>query len=116
MTWVLVVLAGSLGAVLRYLVSAAVARSVWATAAVNATGTFVLAVAVGASPTGTAPAVLQIGLLGGYTTFSTWVVEAVELAAAGRRGAAVTTIAGQLLAGVVLVGAGVAAGTQLGGG
>ena len=116
MTWILVVLAGSAGAVLRYLVGVALARSVWGTAAVNATGTFVLAVAVGASAAGTAPAVLQIGLLGGYTTFSTWVVEAVELAAGGRVGAAAATIVGQLAAGIVLVGAGLAAGGQLTGG
>lgn len=73
--------AGACGAVLRHLVVAW-----WAgrrphaprdgVAVVNVTGAFALGLAVAALPDGPALAVCGTGLLGGFTTFSTWLVGA----------------------------------------
>ncbi len=40
------------------------------------------------------------GLIGGYTTFSTWMLESERLAVAGARGVAAANIVVSLLAGV----------------
>lgn len=90
-------LAGGLGAAVRFVVDGTVAarwhRSVPAgTALINVTGSLLLGLltgwvlAAGASATWTL--VLGTGFLGGYTTFSTAMVESARLARAGRLGAA----------------------------
>ncbi|MFZ0014433.1 MAG: CrcB family protein, partial [Acidimicrobiia bacterium] len=82
-------LAGSLGAILRYLLSG------WAqerfqrdfpvgTMLVNLTGSFVLGIVVGADPAETLATIALIGFLGGFTTFSSWMVETVLLGARSR--------------------------------
>ncbi|MGO1317553.1 MAG: fluoride efflux transporter FluC [Cellulomonadaceae bacterium] len=94
MIW-LVAAAGAVGSVLRFVVDGWVAERVrtripLGTVLVNVTGSFLLGVVVGLGagripePLGT---VLGVGLLGGYTTFSTASVEAVTVAAQGRGGA-----------------------------
>lgn len=94
MIW-LVAAAGAVGSVLRFVVDGLVAERVRAriplgTVLVNVTGSFLLGLLVGAG-TGRIPealgTVLGVGLLGGYTTFSTASVEAVTVAAQGRGGA-----------------------------
>ena len=82
-----VMAAGAVGAVLRHLVNAwwvhrrpALPRD--GVAVVNVIGAFLLGVAVGVLPDGPLLAVCGTGLLGGFTTFSTWLVGA---AAAGGR-------------------------------
>jgi CrcB protein len=83
MTWVIATVAGSLGAVLRYLISGAVQRRSDSalpvgTAAVNLSGALVLGLILGTgntSLTWTAGA----AVMGGFTTFSTWMVETVGL-------------------------------------
>ncbi|TWS20693.1 CrcB family protein [Tsukamurella asaccharolytica] len=85
MTTVLIVLGGGLGAVLRYVADGALRGrlSVWATAAINVSGSFVLGVLAGAVAGGglggTALAVLGTGVCGGYTTFSTATIETLTL-------------------------------------
>lgn len=85
MTTFLICLGGGLGAVLRYLVDAALrARlSVWSTGVINVTGSLVLGVlaglAAGGGIGGVALAVLGTGVCGGYTTFSTATVETLGL-------------------------------------
>lgn len=84
-----VALAGGVGAVLRFVVDAAVARrhdrSVpLGTLVVNATGSFLLGLLVALTRDHAAAdelvTVLGTGLLGGYTSFSTASVEAVTIA------------------------------------
>lgn len=78
--------AGALGAVLRFLVDAAVQRAhrlslpvgTWA---INLTGSLALGVLHGWQAPAEVVAVLGTGLCGGFTTFSTASVEAVRLAA-----------------------------------
>lgn len=87
MIWLVVSMAGGLGAVARYLVDAVVTTRVRSTLplgalVVNVTGSFVLGVLTGmALPD--APTWLRVagtGFLGGYTTFSTAMVETARLA------------------------------------
>jgi CrcB protein len=75
---------GGRGAVPRYRLSAAVASRVagdvpFGTLVVNLIGTLALGVLVGAGGSDRAELLLGIGFLGGYTTFSTWMVETEQL-------------------------------------
>ncbi len=117
-----VALAGGLGAVARLVVEGEVRRRVGdrllgGTVLVNLSGSFLLGLVTGLAAAGllAAPARLVVGagFLGGYTTFSTAAVEAVRLVLDGRRAAALVHGAGQLLAGVLLAGAGLALGLTL---
>ena len=106
-----VALAAGLGALLRYLVDRAVPRGrlPWGTLAVNTTGSLVLGVAVAASSSD----VLTVGLLGGYTTLSTYAVETVALAERRRwRGAALNVGLSAVL-GLLAAAAGLALGERL---
>ncbi|MGO1769317.1 MAG: fluoride efflux transporter FluC [Microbacterium sp.] len=71
----------------------------WAIMAVNVTGCFAMALIAGTLPTAGQGALLGtalVGLLGGYTTFSTVNADAVELWRARRRAAAIGNAAGTL--------------------
>lgn len=113
---VLVALAGGLGAVVRFLVDAAVARRAQptgfplGTVVVNVTGSLLLGLVTGwwSFHTGDPDvrAVVGTGFLGGYTTFSTACVEASRLARAGRSWAVLLHAGGTLLAGVLAAGLG----------
>ncbi|WP_309128901.1 CrcB family protein [Microbacterium sp.] len=107
---------GGLGAGVRYLVDVAVAqvagaRFPWGVMLVNLTGSFALGVIVGALPG--AAFVLGAGFLGGYTTFSTTMLDTVALWRDGERAASVANAMGMLLAGVLLAAAGLAIGAAL---
>ena len=85
---------GAVGAIARFLLDGAVsarASSVfpWGTLVVNLTGAFVLGFVTG-KLSGDAQLLVGTGLLGGYTTFSTWMFESQRLAEDGelRRGLA----------------------------
>jgi CrcB protein len=102
--WIGIGLLGGLGACARVLLGAAVdARAdhffPWGTLAVNLTGAFALGVPAGAGLGGDAYLLAATGLLGGYTTFSTWVVDARLLG--GRAGAA--NVAVSLVLGLLAV-------------
>jgi CrcB protein len=97
-TWLGVAALGGIGAIARFLLDGAVSARdgsgfPWGTLAVNATGSFVLGL-VGTS------ALLGTGLLGAYTTFSTWMLETHRLAEDGRRRAAVINVIGSLAVGL----------------
>lgn len=111
--WLLVAAAGSVGAPARYLLDTVVSDRVaamfpYGTLVVNVSGSFALGVLTGlALDHGlgtTAQLVLGTGLLGAYTTFSTFTLETVSLLQSGETQAAVRNAAGS-----VLVGAGAAA-------
>lgn len=83
-------LAGSAGAVCRYLVSGWVQRGSTSgfpvgTLAVNVLGAFGLGLVVGAGSVESMATVALAGFLGGFTTFSTWMVETVRLGLPGRQ-------------------------------
>jgi fluoride exporter len=83
--WLAVAALGGCGAVLRFLLDGAVSARVrsglpYGTLAVNLSGAFTLGVLVGSGIDRDALHVLAVGLLGSYTTFSTWMLEAERLA------------------------------------
>lgn len=115
MTWLLVAVLGGVGALTRYGVSGVVQRR-WRTTfpvgtlVVNLTGAFAAGVLFGISTGQSVPDIALfaggIGFLGGYTTFSTWMVETVLAAETGGRSGvrrAVENLAVPLVAGVVAV-------------
>ncbi|HMR49043.1 MAG TPA: CrcB family protein [Arachnia sp.] len=89
MTWVLIAVAGGVGSVLRRWVGILIEKAPrpripLATTVINVTGSFLLGLltALAADYAGLAEwkLVLGVGLLGGYTTFSTASVEVANLA------------------------------------
>ena len=122
MTWVVIGAFGALGALARYGVSGAVQR-LWRTTfpvgtlVVNLTGALgaglLLGVAVGRDIPDLVLLGAGVGFLGGYSTFSTWMVETVLAAESGgevglRRAA--ENLAIPLIAGVALAGLGLTIG------
>jgi len=99
MVWVGVALLGGAGALLRFLLDAAVSERVrrdlpLGTLAVNVSGAFALgAIGAGHLLAGTA-------LLGSYTTFSTWMFESHRLGEDGRARAMLANLAISLAAGL----------------
>ncbi len=114
-TFVLLCLAGGVGAALRYVVDALIRRRVsstfpWPTALINLPGSFVLGLLTGLVAgrfVGTELSlVLGTGFLGGYTTFSTASYETVELVRARHYGTALLYGVGVLASGIALAAAG----------
>ncbi|MEH3089695.1 MAG: CrcB family protein [Microbacterium arborescens] len=114
------VLAGGLGAGARYVIDVVVMRGrrdAFPTGIllVNISGSALLGLVTGLG-TIVAPdwlAVLGVGLLGGYTTFSTVSVDSVLLARRGRRDWAVLNLAGTLVAAVLAAAIGLTLGGLL---
>lgn len=109
-------LLGGLGAVGRFLVDARIGgrastRFPLGTFVVNMTGAFALGILAGATTDETTLRLLATGLLGAYTTFSTWAFESERLGEDGALPLAASNFAVSLLVGVALAWAG----TQLGG-
>ena len=82
-------LLGGAGAIARFLLDGAVASRVasafpFGTLAVNLTGALALGVLHGAGVGGDALRLAGTGLIGAYTTFSTWELESHRLGEAGR--------------------------------
>lgn len=129
-TLLLVAVAGGLGAAARFVVDGAVrartpgAAFPWATVVVNVSGSLLIGLVTGVLLGAGDPAHLEpwrlgvaTGLCGGYTTFSTAMVETVRLGRSGRRRLAVANALGTMvltLAAVVVgVGLGVLGGRAL---
>lgn len=115
MTTFWLVLAGGLGAVLRFLVDAVVRPRVSttlpvATILVNVTGSFALGLVVGTVMFHGAPqawrSVAGSGLLGGYTTFSTASVETVRLLEDRALAAALVNLVGSAVLALLAAAAG----------
>lgn len=97
--------AGGAGAVARLLLDGTVSERAGrglplGTLVVNLSGAFLLGLLVGLSPGGDALEVAGTGLLGGYTTFSTWMFESHRLAEDGRGRAALANLVGSLALGL----------------
>ena len=93
-TLAVVALGGALGASLRYLVGLAVAFPL-GTLAVNVAGSFAIGLLwAGMADRGGMPALfLMVGLLGGFTTFSSFSLDVLRLIEDGRQPAAGAYIA-----------------------
>lgn len=120
----LVMLGGALGAACRYgagywAASATTAAFPSGTFAVNIAGSFFIGLLWGAYGESTwfsewGRAVLVVGFLGAFTTFSAFSFETVQMIDTGRIGMAITYILASVVACVVLAGAGFAVGTRAG--
>ena len=98
---------GAVGAIARFLldglVSARASSSFpWGTLVVNLTGAFVLGFVTG-KLSGDAQLLVGTGLLGGYTTFSTWMFESHRLGEDGELRAGVVNLLGSLMLGILAV-------------
>ncbi len=101
-------LLGGLGATARFLLDEFVSArepSVFPAGifVVNLSGAFLLGVLTGAAVDGDAGRLLATGLLGGFTTFSTWMLDSHRLHEHGHRSAFWLNLAVSLLAGLLLV-------------
>jgi fluoride exporter len=102
---------GGVGAVGRLLldgtVSARTGRGFpWGTLAVNLSGAFVLGLLTGAAFSGDGMRLVGTGLLGAYTTFSTWALETHRQAEDGRTRGALLNLGVSLVLGLAVAWAG----------
>ena len=122
----LVATGGAIGAAARYLVGLWIAARLgtsfpWGTFFVNVTGSFLIGIVLVLVVGGTLPAgarlFFAVGILGGYTTFSSLSYETLQLLAGGGNvvGPVLLNTLGQLLAGLLAVYLGVVVGRALGG-
>jgi CrcB protein len=102
MTVLFVVLAGALGALIRYLASLVSGR--WSVLLVNIVGSFIAGLAIGLS--GDLQLIVAAGFCGGLTTFSTFSVHTMELAMKGKWNAVVSAVVANLALGVIAAAAG----------
>jgi CrcB protein len=117
MTWLAVIAGGALGSAARHGVNTLVAHLTdrpvpFATAIVNLVGAGVIGVLAGMIASGrlqmspTLRAFVFVGILGGFTTFSSYMVDTLTLTYGGEPGLAVANIVGQTLLGLAAVWAG----------
>jgi fluoride exporter len=120
----LVALGGGIGGVARYWISGAVSRALgqrfpWGTLVVNASGALVLGVLAGvlgprAGETGSLPWLfLAVGILGSYTTVSSFSLQSFALARDGEAGRAALNVAASLVFCLIGAGLGLAVGGAL---
>ncbi len=111
MTLIVVALGGAIGSVARYLLSSAVLRATGSlfpvgTFAVNVVGCLAFGLIVGAAEQRVqlAPELrifLLVGILGGFTTFSSYAFESFALMRDGQLAWAAINVVGQVVAGLV---------------
>jgi len=117
-TWVGVAVLGAFGALARFHLDGYVQRRTGSgfpagTLAVNLTGSLLLGLLTGVSVTSGTMLVLGTGLLGSFTTFSTWMLETERLAEEGASRAALANVAVSLAGGLAAGAAGWAIGAVL---
>ena len=116
MATLLVAAGGLAGVMARYGVGRAVEGDalIWSTVAINVVGSFLLGLLVaGAWFSREVRDGLGIGLLGGFTTFSTFSVQAVLEAEGGRAGVALAYVLASVLGGIAAAFAGYALGKAI---
>jgi CrcB protein len=116
--WVGVTALGGVGAVARVWLTEVVQRRARSgfplgTLTVNLTGSLALGVLIGAGVGGEALVLAGGGLLGSFTTFSTWMLQTEQLAVRGDRRAPVAYLALSVGGGLALAGAGWALGAAV---
>jgi CrcB protein len=104
--WIGVGVLGGCGALARFGLTLLVADRIHphfpaGTLLVNLSGAFLLGLLVGAGTDGDARLLLGAGLLGSYTTFSTWMVETQRIGEAGKRRIAVANVVLSVALGLV---------------
>lgn len=104
--WVALTLAGGAGSLARYFVDHFIAyreheRFPYGILAVNLTGAFALGLLTATVNDDPVLRVVEVGFLGAFTTFSTWMLDTHRLDEDGRRRAAVLNIAVSLVAGLL---------------
>lgn len=125
MTWLAVLVGGAIGSAARHGINLAAPRlfgsaTPYATAAVNMIGSLVIGILVGAlaaervSMSPTERALVFTGLLGGFTTFSSFMLDGLVLWQAGATSKAIVNLMGQLIVGCVLLYAGYRIGSSPG--
>lgn len=112
MNVLLVALGGAIGAASRYLLGGWIQGRLgpdfpWGTFIVNVSGSLLIGVVLGLVDRGTLSAearlFLAVGILGGYTTFSTFSYETLQLLADGNLAATLLNALGQFALGLVSV-------------
>ena len=111
MSYLLVALGGAFGATARYVVAGLVHRATspffpWGTFIVNVTGCFVFGLVAGLGDargviTPNLRAFVLVGILGGYTTFSSFTFETMSLARGGQIPHALANVLGQVTLGLL---------------
>jgi CrcB protein len=115
-TWILVAIAGAAGTLLRYVMGGVLARATggvfpWETFVINALGCFAVGAVAGALDKGALlppplRMAIMVGFIGGFTTFSTFALEAFRLATANQWAGVTTYVVLTNLVGFVAVWAG----------
>lgn len=122
MEWILVAVGGAVGAVSRYWLSGWVSTATggtfpWGTVAVNVLGSFLLGALVVwleyVVDSGPARALLAFGVLGAFTTFSTFSFEAAAMIQDGEWTQAAAYMGGSLALGLAAIFLGFSAGSLL---
>ena len=99
---------GVLGALARYGLGVVLPHGPWTILAVNVSGCFLIGVLAALTETAVPRAFVGTGFLGGYTTFSTYVVDLQRFLDEGRPSTALLYLFGTLLPAMAAVAAGVA--------
>jgi CrcB protein len=99
---------GGAGAIVRFMLDGMVSsmtgrRFPWGTLTVNLAGAFALGVLAGAAVTGDALRLAGTGLLGAFTTFSTWMFESHRLGEDGELAWGMANLLGSLALGIAVV-------------
>ena len=121
--WIVIAAGGAIGSIARHGVNVAIVhlfgRSVpYATATVNLTGSICIGLLAGLIASGritmssSVRAFVFVGLLGGFTTFSSFMLDTLALTHAGERTLAVSNVAGQTALGLIAVYAGYLVGVR----
>lgn len=110
MMWIAVALGGALGSLARHFVNIEIAhrleRAFWATFIVNVAGCVTIGLLAGRIASGRLPLTplartfVFVGVLGGFTTFSTFGLDTFTLGHGGQHQAAAWNIIGQVTLGV----------------
>ncbi|MDQ6641279.1 MAG: fluoride efflux transporter CrcB [Actinomycetota bacterium] len=116
--WIGLTLLGGVGAVLRFVVDGTVGRRMsgtmpYGTLVVNLSGAALLGLLVGLAPSKDAALLLGTGVLGAYTTFSTWMFETQRLVEERQLARAALNIAVSVAAGVATAALGLWIGGRL---
>jgi CrcB protein len=122
LTYLWIALGSGVGGVARYICSTWVAQTVgggfpWGTLAVNVLGSFIIGVFASA-PSSLSPDArlfITVGVCGGYTTFSSFSLQTLDLIREGHLAAALGNIAGSIVLCLFSVAAGVAVASLING-